>query len=110
MLQDSLICERRLAAYGRILTAEKANRKTSTFRRILSFKAHGPVKADDFIPAEIHGEWMGIIAPDDATGAIKYPQRQNLAVMKMRATHAAHINNAKQHSALALPCIFLLMT
>ncbi len=27
-----------------------------------------------------------------------------------RHTQAAHINKAKQHIALALPCIFLLMT
>jgi hypothetical protein len=89
MLPDSSICERGFAAYGRIHTAERANLKASTVRSVLLFKAYGPKKIEDFKPAEIYDELMGIIAPDDSTGVIKCSQRRNLAAMVKRVVKPA---------------------
>jgi hypothetical protein len=85
----SSICERGFAAYGRIHTAERANLKASTVRSVLLFKAYGPKKIEDFKPAEIYDELMGIIAPDDSTGVIKCSQRRNLAAMVKRVVKPA---------------------
>ena len=50
--------------------------------------------------------------PDRATAAEAPPDeaQERYHFETPRHTHAAHINTAMQHSALALPCTFLLVT